>query len=611
PRIETVRTVTIPFAIRMCEETGRIDNFAKAARRMEGEHEGQRYNDSDVFKVIEGASYSLRVHPDPVLEARLDDWIAKIAAAQEPDGYLYTARTIDPANPVPGAGETRWSNLAVSHELYNMGHLLEAAVAHHLATGKRSLLDVAIRSADLVARVFGPGERPGAPGHQEIEIGLVRLYRLTGDETYLRLAKHFLDERGKPYPFTRYPPESRFAVYNDPEEQIQWHAPVVEQAEAVGHAVRAAYMYSGMADIAALTGDAAYTRALDRIWGNVVGRKLYLTGGIGARHDKESFGADYELPNRTAYAETCASIANVFWAHRLFLLHGDAAYIDVLERTLYNALLAGMSLNGDRFFYPNPLEFDGAFPFNQGSAERKPWFDCACCPVNLVRLLSSLSGYVYATSVAGGRTDLYVSLYVASSADLEIGGVRIRVAQETRYPWDGDVRIAIDPDREVEFALRLRIPGWAANRPVPSDLYRYEGTSGERPRCRLNGRDIDAATEKGWLGIDRRWRPGDEVVLDLPMPVRRVRAHEAVEEDRGKVAIERGPLVYCVEGADNRGVDVLDLVLPADADLAPAFREDLLGGVVAIAGKAPSFTAIPYALWGNRGADPMAVWFRL
>lgn len=606
PRLETVRTVTIPFAIRMCEETGRIDNFVKAGRRMEGKHEGKRYNDSDVFKIIEGASYSLRVHPDPALDARLDAWIEKIASAQEPDGYLYTARTIDPANPAPGAGATRWSELAASHELYNMGHLHEAAVAHHLATGKRTLLDVAIRNADLVARVFGPGKRPGAPGHQEIEIGLVRLFRLTGDESYLRLAKHFLDERGKPYPFTRYPPDSPFAVYNDPEEHIQWHKPVVEQAEAVGHAVRAAYMYSAMADVAALTGDAAYLRALDRIWANVAGRKLYLTGGIGARHDKESFGADYELPNRTAYAETCASIGNVFWAHRLFLLHGDAAYIDVLERTLYNALLAGISLTGDRFFYPNPLESDGVFPFNQGSPARKPWFDCACCPGNLIRFLSSLPGYVYATAGAS----IYINLYIASSADLETAGVRIRVVQETRHPWDERVRIAIGPEREVDLTLRLRVPGWVSGRPVPSDLYRYEGESDARGRCRLNGRDVDAATEKGYIRIERRWKPGDEVILDLPMPIRRVRAHEEVEDDRGKVALERGPLVYCVEGADNPGVGLFGLTLPADAKLAASFREDLLGGFVAITATKPAFTAIPYALWGNRGADPMSVWLR-
>ncbi|MDZ7333408.1 MAG: glycoside hydrolase family 127 protein, partial [candidate division KSB1 bacterium] len=375
PRMETNRTVTIPYDFKKCEETGRIDNFAKAGGLMEGEFVGIRYNDSDVYKVIEGAAYSLRLYPDPQLEQYLDDLIAKIAAAQEDDGYLYTARTINPAKPPKNAGPERWSYLIHSHELYNVGHMYEAAVAYYQATGKRSLLDVAIKNANLIDSVFGPGKKHDPPGHQEIEIGLTKLYRVTGDERYLKLAKFFLDQRG------RYIGRKPYDEYISA-EYTQDHKPVIEQDEAVGHAVRAGYMYSGMADVAALTGDQDYIKAIDRIWENVVSKKLYITGGIGARSEGEAFGDNYELPNLEAYNETCAAIANMFWNHRLFLLHGDAKYIDVLERTLYNGFLSGVGLDGNEFFYPNPLESDGRH-------NRSPWFDCACCPVNVVLFLPS------------------------------------------------------------------------------------------------------------------------------------------------------------------------------------------------------------------------------
>lgn len=608
PRLETNRTVTIPFAFKKCAETGRIDNFAKAAGLLKGEHIGQRYNDSDVFKVIEGASYSLTIKKDPKLEKYLDGLIAKIAAAQEKDGYLYTARTINPEKPVPGTGEKRWSNLGVSHELYNMGHMYEAAIAHYQATGKRSFLDVALKNADLVDSVFGPGKSSGAPGHQEIEIGLARLYRVTGEEKYLKLAKFFLDQRGKAHKFKVYPKSSRFAVYNDP-VHLQYHKPVVEQEEAVGHAVRAAYMYSAMADVAALTGDKSYIKAINRIWENVVTKKLYLTGGIGSRHEGESFGDNYELPNLTAYNETCAAIANVMWNFRLFLLHGDGKYIDVLERTLYNGLIVGVSKSGDCFFYPNPLESNGQYAFNQGATSRKPWFDCACCPGNLVRFLPSLPGYIYAHR---GDT-IYVILFVSGKSSIKMGKNRFEIQQKTGYPRDGTVNITVTPEQEEEVTISVRIPGWARNQPVPGNLYRYMNSSKEKAVLKINRQKISLDLVKGFARIRRKWKKGDLISLTLPMPVRRVLCSEKVKGNRGKVALERGPIVYCAEGADNNA-RVLDLILPDDTPLKSGYREDLLGGINIIKGKLPGqnreLIAIPYYAWSHRGAGEMAVWLK-
>lgn len=606
PRLEANRTVTIPYDFARCEETGRISNFEKAGGLLQGAFEGIRFNDSDVFKVIEGAAYSLSLHSDPTLEAYLDQVIAKIAAAQEEDGYLYTTRTIDPDHVAEGAGGTRWSNLRESHELYNVGHLYEAAVAHYQATGKRTLLDVALKNASLIDSVFGPGKRSDVPGHQEIEIGLARLYRVTGEDTYLQLAKFFLDERG--YPHQR-------QVYG---EYAQDHRPVVEQDEAVGHAVRAGYMYSAMADVAALAGDAEYVRAIDRIWENVASTKLYLTGGIGARRRGEAFGDRYELPNATAYNETCAAIASMMWNHRLFLLHGDAKYVDVLERTLYNGFLAGMSLGGDTFFYVNPLESDGAFKFNQGAGTRQPWFHCSCCPTNVVRFLPSLSGYVYAR-----REDaLYVNLFVESSATVEIGGTVVQLEQETGYPWDGLIQIAVDPGVPAAFTVCLRIPGWARDEPVPSDLYRYLGHGEEKPAVEVNGEPAFPQPQGGYVALQRTWEKGDRIVLRLPMPVRRVVSHPAVEENAGRVALERGPIVYCAEWPDNDD-DVFSLVVPDDARLVPEYRRSLLGGVTVLGGavlamgqpgagsaaiKPARLAAIPYYAWSHRGEGKMAVW---
>jgi DUF1680 family protein len=606
PRMETNRTVTIPFAFKKCEETGRIDNFAKAGGLMPGEFEGRRYNDSDVFKIMEGAAYSLSLHPDPELEHYMDDLIAKVSAAQEDDGYLFTTRTIDPENPAPGSGKERWSNLGSSHELYNVGHMYEAAVAYFLATGKRNFLNVALKNADFIDSVFGLGKRQGFPGHQEIEIGLVKLYRVTGDEKYLKLAKFFLDERGPEHHKKLFPETSEFSIY-DQDWYLQAHLPILEQDEAVGHAVRATYMYSGMADVAALTGDIKYIQAIDRIWKNVVSRKLYVTGGIGSRHDGEAFGEDYDLPNATAYNETCAAIGNVFWNHRLFLLHSDAQYLDVLERTLYNGLLSGISLSGDRFFYPNPLESNGKYEFNQGETTRKPWFDCACCPVNVARFLPSFPGYVYASQ----DDELYVNLFVAGKGKVKVGRNLVKVSQETRYPWDGEVRITIHPEQSREFAVYLRIPGWARNEPVPSDLYSFLDVNEEQVALKVNAQLIPLELTKGFARIRRRWAEGDEIEIVLPMPVRRVVSHRNVRHNQGLVALQRGPLVYCFEGVDNDG-KVLKRILPDDAVFEVEFRPELLGGINVIKVKKPYgsgyLVAVPYYSWSHRGPGEMAVW---
>ena len=596
PRIETNRTVSIPYAFGKCEETGRIDNFSIAGGLMEGEHKGDYpFDDTDAYKILEGASYSLSVHPDPKLEEYLDDLIARIAAAQEDDGYLFTCRTNKCERLRRWFGNERWEKLEGSHELYNMGHLYEAAVAHYRATGKRTLLEVATKNADFLCTVFGPGRLEKAPGHQVIEMGLAKLYVATGDERYLKLAKFFLDTRG---------PDGN--PYN------QSHKKVVEQDEAVGHAVRASYMYSGMADVAALTGDMQYLEAINRIWDNVVGRKLYLTGGIGATGSGEAFGKDYELPNETAYCETCAAIGNVMWNHRMFLFEGDAKYIDVLERTLYNGVISGVSLSGDLFFYPNPLA-------SRGQHKRSPWFGCACCPGNITRFIASVPGYVYARS--GDR--LYVNLFVDGSGKVAMGRNTVRIEQKTQYPWDGAVRMTVEPQRAGKFTLCVRIPGWAQNRPVPSDLYRYADKCEEKAGLKVNGKDAAYQMEKGFACIERKWGKGDVVELNLPMPVRRVVAHEKVEADSGRVALERGPLVYCAEWPDNEG-KVLNLVLKEGAKLTTEFRGDLLNGVAVITGKAMGlsygpdgtstvsgereFTAIPYYAWAHRGQGQMAVW---
>ncbi len=603
PRLETNRKVTIPYNFQKCEETGRLRNFAIAGGLEEGEFEGIYFNDSDVFKVIEGASYSLQVHNDPQLDTFLDDLISKIAAAQEDDGYLYTNRTIDPVKAADGGGEERWTSLKIHHELYNVGHMYEAAVAHYQATGKRSLLDVAIKNADLIGDVFGEGKNMGVPGHQEIEIGLVKLYRVTGEERYLTLAKFFVDQRGNAEGHDLTGDRHAGAYQQD-------HKRLWEQEEAVGHAVRAGYYYSGATDVAALTGETAYDSALDKIWKDIVHQKIYLTGGIGAEPQHEGFGPDYELPNATAYTETCAAIALMLWNHRMFLRSGEVKYMDVFERTLYNGFLAGVSFEGNTFFYPNPLEVDGVSKFNQGVCGRSPWFDCSCCPVNVVRILPSLPGYIYSTK----GNDVYVNLYIGNQAEIELEDQTLQFSVDTNYPWDGQVRLTIENDESIPANFKLRVPGWAQNEVMPGDLYEYIAEKNTSIQVSVNGDPIDAAPENGYISVENDgWKTGDQIEISFEMPVRKVVSHELVEANKGKMALERGPLVYCTEEADN-AEGVLNLTLSKDDDFAYSFDSGLFSGLGTIVGKSSAssgnrdFKAIPYYAWAHREMGEMAVW---
>jgi len=611
PRLEVNRTVTIPHLARQNEETGRVDNFRKAAGRMEGPFIGQRFNDSDIYKSIEAASYALAQTYDPLLDAQVDSLIALIAASQQEDGYLYPAYTIDPEHPPVGVSSTRWElTNSNSHELYGQGHMIEAAVAHYRATGKRTLLDVAIRSADHIDATFGPepGKRKDVSGHEEIELALVKLYDVTGEARYLGLARHFLDQRGHEHDYPGEPEGSPMARYDNPVYR-QDHLPVTEQTEAVGHSVRAMYLYIAMADVAARMEAPGYREALDRLWDDVAAKKMYLTGGIGSAGSMESFGTAYELPNHTAYAETCAAIGLDLWNHRMFLATGDVRYLDIMERILYNGFLSGVSLRGDSFFYTNRLE-------SGGDDQRSAYFDVACCPSNLARLMGQLPGMMYA------HVDdrVYVNLFIGSEATLELPSGAVRLTQQTDYPWDGAVRLTVDPVARdgspagtAEFELRIRIPGWARGEPVPSDLYTFADQAAASPVLRLNGDAQALEAQDGFAVLDRTWKAGDTVELELPMPVRRIAANASVENDRGRLAIQRGPLVYAVEAVDNGG-RALDIALPADAPLTPEYRAEMLGGVTVVRGAgvrdgAPfDLLAVPYFAWSNRGPGEMAVW---
>ena len=614
PRIETIRNVTVPFAFRKCEETHRIDNFAVAAGIKEGKFNSPYpFDDSDVYKIMEGASYLLAVKEDNGLDAYMDSLISLIGAAQEPDGYLYTTRTIGGSSIHPWAGKKRWENERDnSHELYNVGHMYEAAVAHYQATGKRDFLDIAIKSADLLCNTFGPeeGKLTVAPGHQEVEIGLVKLYRATGDRRYLDLSKFFLDARGK---YDKYDRNSKDQFRSG--AYWQDHKAVIDQDEAVGHAVRAAYMYSAMTDVAALRNEQTYRVAVDNLWDNVTGKKMYITGGIGSTRHGEAFGKNYELPNSTAYCETCASIANCMWNLRMFMLHGDAKYIDVLERSLYNAVLSGISLDGKEFFYPNVLSCD------ENGAERSEWFNCSCCPSNLSRFIPSIPGYVYATSDAG----VYVNLYGANQAGITLGnGKRIDMSQKTSYPWEGNIELTVTPESKQEFSIMLRIPGWVDNRPVPSDLYTYMNADEKKIVIKINGEVQNAPIEKGYAVLARKWEPGDVIQLTLPMEVHKNKANDKVEADINHLSVERGPIVYCAEFADNNGA-VLNYVLKSGDEFAVSPAPALFDGVNLLKGHVDrvvadknyeviksvkdSLTLIPYYARSHRGNGEMTVWF--
>lgn len=599
-RLKASREVTIPLAFSKCEETGRYRNFELAAHPSDTTKvTGYSFDDTDVYKTIEGASYSLQTYPDKQLAHYMDSVLDIVAAAQEPDGYLYTARTMNPKHPHEWAGSKRWEKVEeLSHEFYNLGHMVEGAIAHYQATGSRKFLDIAIRYADCVCREIGDGEGQvvRVPGHQIAEMALAKLYLVTGDRKYLDQAKFFLDKRG---------------YTSRKDEYSQAHKPVVEQDEAVGHAVRAAYMYAGMADVAALTGDTSYVHAIDRIWDNIVSKKLYITGGIGATNQGEAFGKNYELPNMSAYCETCAAIGNVYVNYRLFLLHGDAKYYDVLERTLYNGLISGVSLDGGGFFYPNPLE-------SMGQHQRQPWFGCACCPSNICRFIPSLPGYVYAVK----DNQVYVNLFMGNEAELKVEGKKVILHQETRYPWDGHVTLTVDKNAAGTFAMKIRIPGWVRNQVVPSDLYTY--SDGKRPgySVKVNGEAVTSALEQGYFTIERKWKKGDRVELQLDMEVRTVKANGKVEADRGRMAVERGPIVYCAEWPDNN-FNVLSLLMNQHPQFEVVERPDLLYGLNQI--KTPvqtleydeqgrlvvkdqELTLIPYYAWAHRGPGNMAVW---
>lgn len=600
-RLKASRETTIPLAFSKCEETGRYQNFVNAAHPSDTiKVGGYSFDDTDVYKTIEGASYLLQTYPDKRLENYIDSVLVIVAAAQEPDGYLYTARTMNPKHPHEWAGSQRWEKVEdLSHEFYNLGHMVEGAIAHYQATGKRNFLDIAIKYADCVCREIGlgPNQVDRVPGHQIAEMALAKLYLVTGDKKYLDQAKYFLDRRG----YT-----TRKDAYS------QAHKPVVEQDEAVGHAVRAAYMYAGMADVAALTGDSAYIKAIDKIWDNIVSKKYYITGGIGATSNGEAFGANYELPNMSAYCETCAAIGNVYVNHRLFLLHGDSKYYDVAERTLYNGLISGVALDGGSFFYPNPLE-------SMGQHQRQPWFGCACCPSNIARFIPSLPGYVYAVK----DNDVYVNLYMSNNANLDVNGKSVALSQQSNYPWNGDIAVTIDKNKAGNFDLKLRIPGWVKNKPVPSDLYSY--TDGKRLgySVMVNGKLAEGElTADGYYTIGRNWKNGDKVELHLDMEPRTVRAHGKVEADKGKIAIERGPIVYCAEWPDN-DFDVLSIFINQKPQFTVNEKPDMLEGIVELttdgqvlsyddkgrlAAKDVKLNLIPYYAWNHRGSGNMAVW---
>jgi len=619
PRLKTHHEVTLPHGLNCLEKDGHVTNFDKAAGVFDGPLQGHHAFDSDLHKALEGAAISLQHVADSGLRGRVEGILDRILAAQQKDGFLISCWIVQDS-------DKRWDDLRLQHQMYNAGHFFEMAVEHDRLTGESKALDAAKRFADHIAGVFGPGKRYDVDGHQEVELALVKLYRATGERRYLELSRFFLDERGyahgterKPFDPTTVvePPKpqgpqtaeqrranfrARLRVRNG---RMQDHKPIVEQHEAVGHAVRAGYMYAAMADVVRFMDAPGYEQALDDLWRDVVSRKMYITGGIGtAQHDDEGFGDPYLLPNASAYCESCAAIAHVLWQHRMSLLKGQARYADVMELTLYNGVLSGVSISGDRFFYQNPLASKGA--------ERRPWIGLSCCPTNLMRILPQVGGLAYAR----GKRRVVVNLYVAGEARLKVDdGVTVKLALQTDYPWDGRVRLTVTPDPASEFDLCLRIPGWALGRPVPSDLYRFADAKLPPIGLKVNGQAADpSAQEDGYVHVQRRWQAGDVVELDLPMPVRRVYAHEKVQDDRGKVALMRGPLIYCLEGVDH-DFSVSSAVLPESAEVTAEHRNGLLGGVTVLRGQALAdgkrpapFTAVPYYAWQNRGKNEMTVW---
>ena len=599
PRIEKVARVTVPVCIEQTEiKTPRIDNFEKVARKKGEKHEGIYFDDSDVYKALEAIAYSLKNYPDAELEKKADEWIDKIAAAQEPDGYLNTYFSLMGL-------DKRWTDME-KHEDYCAGHLIEAAVAYYNTTGKRKLLDVAIRFADHIEETFPKRNVPWVSGHQEIELALVKLYRATNNRKYLDLSDWFLQQRGHGF--------GKGVIWDQWKnpDYCQDGVPVKEQKEITGHAVRAMYLYTGAADVAAAKNDPGYMNSMKTVWEDVVYRNMYITGGIGSSGSNEGFSVDYDLPNENAYCETCASVGMVFWNQRMNLLTGESKYMDVLERSLYNGALDGLSLSADRFFYGNPLA-------SSGKHSRSEWFGTACCPSNISRLIASLGDYVYAKS----SDAVWVNLFVGSNTTVLLKNTKIHVRQETKYPWEGNNTIHVSPVKKTKFKLNIRIPGWAQGLPAPGETYKYIDAASTSFQLILNGKEVPYLMKNGYAVIDRVWNKNDVINLVLPMQVRKVIANDKVKENVGKVALERGPLVYCFEHPDNNG-RAMNIILPDNAKATSKFQADLLGGVTTIQCEAsvvkPSsdgstvetvkenITAIPYFSWANRGKGEMQVW---
>lgn len=604
PKIDKVSTITLDACIYQTETaTARIRNFERVARGKGEEHEGIFYDDSDVFKALEAMAYSLKTHPDSFMEKKCDLWIDKIAAAQQPDGYLNTWYTLKGL-------KDRYTDMSM-HEDYNAGHMIEAGVAYFNATGKRKLLDVCIKWADHFGSIFGPGKRDWVTGHQELELALVKLYNTTNNRKYLELADWLLSERGhklaKGYTWT----EWKDTAY------AQDVLPVKEQKEITGHAVRAMYMYTGAADVAAHTGDTGYLKAMRNVWEDVVYRNMYITGGIGSAGSNEGFSVDYDLPNEQAYCETCASVGMVFWNQRMNALTGNAVYMDVLERSLYNSALDGLSLSGDRFFYGNPLA-------SKGQHQRREWFGTACCPANIARLVTSLGNYIYAFN----ENAVFINLYTGSNTSIRLKSGTVALKQETQYPWDGKITLTVDPDKKSAFAMNLRLPGWVTGTIVPGGLYADKGAEGaevetKMPLLSVNGKQTQYKIANGYMLVEREWKKGDVLTLDLPMDVRVVRARPEVKQDAGRVALQRGPLVYCVEGADNNG-KAWNIIIPPGTQYAVTDYRVQNEQVKAITAEVPvimvsddgqslntvkkKITAIPYYTWANRGKNEMQVW---
>ncbi|MBI2914716.1 MAG: glycoside hydrolase family 127 protein [Firmicutes bacterium] len=608
-RMRTNREVTIDAQYKHCKSTGRIDGIDPQFRP--GDRDAHHcFWDSDVAKWIESASYTLAVHPDSELDRRLDEVIEKFGKLQTEDGYANSWFTsVEP--------EKRWTNLRDMHELYCAGHLIEAAVAHHQATGKSNLLDIVCRYADCIDGVFGreQGKRRGYCGHPEIELALVKLHRHTGNERYLRLAEYFVDERGsQPYYFdieAEERGEKPWSLFDErmgsrKYEYCQAHTPVRDQAAVTGHAVRAMYLYCAMADVAKEIADRSLLEACRRLWDSVSVKRMYVTGGIGPSGQNEGFTFEYDLPEESAYCETCAAIGLTLWSHRMLHLEGDGRYADVMERTLYNGTISGVSLSGDRFFYVNPLA-------SLGRHQRQDWFGCACCPGNISRLIAGVGGYAYSE----GPDEAWVHLWLQGSADLDVGSTRVRLEQQTDYPWDGTVKLTVRLEKPTVFSLILRIPGWCRG-----------------PEAAIDGRRLDLSrlTQKGYARIEREWRDGEAIHLNLPMPVERIYAHPSVRMANGKVALQRGPVIYCIEEVDNRVVPLNKISLPRSSQFAATYHPDLLGGIVVVTGAAEvmedsgwegmlyrdrpgttkpcTVSAVPYCVWGNRDPGQMLVWLR-